>query len=70
MKHGSIVYTDALGSYNAHDASGFHHERSNRSVEFANEKNSINGIENFRNQTKRHLGLIDIQQSQSKEAAK
>jgi transposase len=51
----SIVYTDTWSSYNALDVSGFHHKRINHSVEFANEKNHINGIENFWNQAKRHL---------------
>ena len=51
----SIVYTDTWSSYNALDVSDFHHARINHSVEFANEKNHINGIENFWNQAKRHL---------------
>jgi transposase len=55
VKPDSIVYTDALGSYNALDVSDFHHERINHSVEFADEKNHINGIENFWSQAKRHL---------------
>jgi transposase len=55
VKPDSIVYTDTWGSYNALDVSDFHHERINHSVEFAEEKNHINGIENFWNQAKRHL---------------
>ncbi len=51
----SIVYTDSYRSYNALDVSGFHHERINHSLEFANGKNHINGIENFWNQAKRVL---------------
>ena len=51
----SIVYTDTFRAYNALDASGFHHHRINHSRLFAEEGNHINGIENFRNQTKRHL---------------
>ena len=55
VKPDSIVYTDTFGGYNALDVSDFHHERINHSVEFAEEKNHINGIENFWNQAKRHL---------------
>jgi transposase len=55
VKPDSIVYTDTWRSYNALDVSDFHHERINHSVEFADEKNHINGIENFWNQAKRHL---------------
>ena len=49
----SIVYTDSYGSYNALDASEFHHYRINHSTTFAKGKNHINGIENFWNQAKR-----------------
>ena len=51
----SIVYTDALGSYNSLDVSEFHHLRINHSELFADQRNHINGIENFWNQAKRHL---------------
>ena len=51
----SVVYTDHFRSYNALDVSEFHHLRINHSELFANEKNHINGIENFWNQAKRHL---------------
>ena len=51
----SIVYTDNLRSYNALDVSEFHHHRINHSLLFADQKNHINGIENFWNQAKRHL---------------
>ena len=51
----SIVYTDNLRSYNALDVSEFHHLRINHSLLFADQKNHINGIENFWNQAKRHL---------------
>ena len=51
----SIVYTDHFRYYNALDVSEFHHLRINHSELFANEKNHINGIENFWNQAKRHL---------------
>ena len=51
----SIVYTDSLCSYNVLDVSGFHHVRINHSETFAQERNHINGIENFWSQAKRHL---------------
>ena len=51
----SIVYTDALGSYNALDVSDFQHRRINHSKLFAHKQNHINGIENFWNQAKRHM---------------
>ena len=51
----SIVYTDTFGAYNALDVSGFHHLRINHSELFADQKNHINGIENFWNQAKRHM---------------
>ena len=51
----SIVYTDALASYNALDVSEFKHVRINHSELFADKKNHINGIENFWNQAKRHM---------------
>jgi transposase len=51
----SIVYTDSLSSYNVLDVSGFHHVRINQSEKFAEERNHINGIENFWSQAKRHL---------------
>jgi transposase len=51
----SIVYTDCWRGYNVLDVSEFKHYRINHSKLFANEKNHINGIENFWNQAKRHL---------------
>ena len=51
----SIVYTDSYRSYNALDVSDFKHHRINHSERFADEKNHINGIENFWNQAKRVL---------------
>lgn len=51
----SLVYTDNFRSYNALDVSEFHHLRINHSELFADQKNHINGIENFLNQAKRHL---------------
>ena len=55
IKPDSIVYTDCWRGYNALDVSEFKHFRINHSVLFANEKNHINGIENFWNQAKRHM---------------
>ena len=51
----SIVYADTFGAYNALDVSDFHHLRINHSKRFAEQRNHINGIENFWNQAKRHL---------------
>jgi len=51
----SVVYTDALSSYNVLDISEFRHVRINHSKHFVEQKNHINGIENFWNQAKRHL---------------
>ena len=51
----SIVYTDSFHSYDVLDVSEFHHIRINHSEKFVDEKNHINGIENFWNQAKRHL---------------
>ena len=51
----SIVYTDCYKSYHALDVSEFHHDRINHSTHFAEQKNHINGIENFWNQAKRVL---------------
>ena len=51
----SVVYTDCYGSYNALDVSEFKHFRINHSELFAHKDDQINGIENFWNQTKRHL---------------
>ena len=51
----SIVYTDSFASYDALDVSDFHHVRINHSDRFVDDRNHINGIENFWNQAKRHL---------------
>ena len=51
----SIVYTDTFRSYDALDVSEFKHQRINHSKRFADQRNHINGIENFWNQAKRHL---------------
>ena len=53
----SVVYTDALTSYDTLDVAGFRHERIRKNEEgFVNAKGThINGIENFWNQAKRHL---------------
>lgn len=58
----SIVYTDTCRAYNALDVSEFHHKRIHHSKLFANERNHINGIENFWNQAKRHLRIWDSRQ--------
>jgi len=51
----SIVYSDCWRAYNVLDVSEFRHYRINHSKLFADEKNHINGIENFWNQAKRHM---------------
>ena len=51
----SIVYSDALPSYNALDVAAFRHFRVNHSKSFVKGQTHINGIENFWNQAKRHL---------------
>jgi transposase len=51
----SIVYTDCFKAYDILDVSDFHHVRINHSKLFAEDRNHINGIENFWNQAKRHL---------------
>jgi transposase len=51
----SVVYSDAFKSYDVLDVSEFHHMRTNHSKLFADQRNHINGIENFRNQAKRRL---------------
>ncbi|GAA5000616.1 IS1595 family transposase [Acinetobacter puyangensis] len=52
----SIVYTDSYrSSYNAIDVSDFSHHRINHSEKFVEDKNHINGVENFWNQAKRVL---------------
>lgn len=55
IKPDSVVYSDAYHSYDALDVSEFHHHRINHSDVFVDEKNHINGIENFWNQAKRVL---------------
>ncbi len=51
----SIVYSDGYHSYNVLDVSEFKHYRINPSKLFADKQNHINGIENFWNQSKRHM---------------
>lgn len=59
----SIVYTDALKTYDTLDVSGFRHERITKAESFVEGRGRhINGIENFppadggsANQAKRHL---------------
>jgi transposase len=55
IKPHSIVYTDSFRAYDVLDVSEFHHYRINHSELFADQRNHINGIENFWNQSKRHL---------------
>ena len=52
----SIVYTDSFQVYDVLDVSEFHHKRVNHSKTFVSKRgHHINGIENFWNQSKRHL---------------
>ena len=51
----SIVYSDSWKGYNVLGVSAFKHFRINHSELFADKQNHINGIENFRNQAKRHM---------------
>lgn len=55
VKADSIVYRDAFKSSNALDVSEFTHYCINHSKRFVQDSNHSNGIENFQNQTKRHL---------------
>ncbi len=48
-------YTDCWKGYNALDVSALRHARISHSELFADKQNHINGIENFLNQTKRHI---------------
>ena len=47
IKPDSIIYSDAYHSYDTLDVSEFHHHRINHLDVFVDEKNHINGIENF-----------------------
>jgi len=52
----SIVYTDSFTAYDTLDVSEFRHRRVNHSKTFVSKRgHHINGIENFWNQTKRHM---------------
>ena len=55
IKPDSNNYTDVDNSYDALDISEFHHYQIYNSDVFVDEKNHINGIENFWNQAKRVL---------------
>ncbi|AGO15798.1 IS1595 family transposase [Glaesserella parasuis] len=59
VKPDCIVYTDFYRSYDVLDVSEFNHFRINHSTHFAEKQNHINGIENFWNQAKRHLGKFN-----------
>lgn len=51
----SIVFSDSFRSYDVLDVSEFKHFRINHSEKFVEQRNHINGIENFWNQAKRHM---------------
>ena len=51
----SIVYSNFWRRYNVLNMSDFHHFRVIHSTLFADRHNHINGIENFWNQSKRHM---------------
>jgi len=51
----SIVYSDTFSSYNVLDVSRVKYSRINHSKHFADQKNHINGIADFWNQTARHI---------------
>ncbi|UXN05425.1 IS1595 family transposase [Bartonella sp. HY761] len=55
IKPDSIVYTDSFSAYDVLDVSEFHHERINYSKTFVDDRNHINGIEDFWSQAKRHM---------------
>ena len=55
IKPDSIVCSDSFRGYDVLDVSEFHHVRIKHSVAFAEDRNHINGIENFWNQAKCHL---------------
>ena len=55
IKPDSIVYSDCWRGYNVLDVLEFKHYRINHSKIFADQKNHINGIENFWSQAKRHM---------------
>ena len=55
----SIVYSDCWTGYNDLDISDFKHMRINHSKLFADKRNHMNGIENFWNQAKRHMGKFN-----------
>ncbi len=57
----SIVYTDGFSSYDALDVSDFHHVRINHSERFVDERNHINGIENFWKAKRHHLFLKECE---------
>ena len=60
IKPHSVVYTDSFRAYDVLDVSEFHHYRINHSKLFAEKNNHINGIENFWNQSKRHLRRYNV----------
>ena len=54
-----VVYTDCFRGYDRLDVSEFKHLRINHSRVFADRANPIDGIENFWNQAKRHMGKFN-----------
>ena len=55
IKPDSIIYTDHYRSYNVLDVSEFKHHRINHFQLLTDKQNHINGVENFWNQSKRHM---------------
>lgn len=55
VKPDSVIYIDLLKSYNALHISEFTHRRVNHTKELVQDKNHINGIENFWSQAKCHI---------------
>lgn len=55
IKPDGIVCSDSFRACDVPDVSGFHHARIKHSGTFVDDRNHINGIENFRNQARRHL---------------
>ena len=50
-----IVYSDGWKGHNALDVSDFHHFRINHAERLADDRNHIDGIENFWSRAKRHM---------------
>ena len=65
VKPDSVVCTDRYKSYDTLDTSRFHHKRINHSKEFANDRNHINGIENFTASSEKNTCLFTTEWLQS-----